>query len=178
MNRRPAHHVTASIRHPREVTRLVSHWTALLIACLCNLGCIEIDGGAVELSWSLRSFDGASVQACPDARIQSVRLCWETLPDGSTSAGGDACRATQRQKFPCGEYSGVTGFDLPPGSTAFWIEPVCTDGEAADAETYQVPPPIVRTVEEGKIVSLNSLLLVVSPPASDCPPAGCTCVRP
>ena len=72
----------------------------------------------------------------------------------------------------------MTGFDLDTGSTAFWIEPICTEGDPAAAGTYQVPPPIVRNVEEGQIVSLNSLLLVVSPPGGECPADGCTCMRP
>jgi hypothetical protein len=139
--------------------------------------CTEINGGAVELSWSLRSFDGASVARCRDVSIEQVRLCWEPVAGGSTSAG-ETCRAALSWTFPCDESSGVTGFDLPPGSTAFWILPVCTDGDPADAGTYEVPPPIVRTVEDGKIVSLNSLLLVVSPPDGDCADGHCTCQRP
>jgi hypothetical protein len=178
MNRPRAHPVLASILHPREVMRIAAVRAALVggfLLAFASPGCIEIDGGAVELSWSLRSFDGDAVDGCGMADIQEVRLCWEHLPDGSVSVGGGSCRSGARRTFPCSEYSGITGFQLDPGATAFWIEPVCDDGEPADAETYQVPPPIVRNVEEGKIVSLNSLLLVVSPPGGECPPAGCTC---
>jgi hypothetical protein len=152
-------------------------WIALALTT-GSIGCIEIDGGAAELSWSLRSFDGASVDSCDEARVDKLRLCWQPLgPDDGGLEPGVRCTPGRRTAFLCEEASGITGFDLEPGSTSFWIEPVCLDGEPPTPGTYQVPPPIVRTVEEGRIVTLNSLLLVVGPPAGECPDAGCTCVR-
>ena len=151
--------------------RIAAQW-GTIAACLSS-GCIEIEGGAAELSWSLRTFEGGRV-GCADAQVDHVRLCWEPITDGSV--GGETCRSGR--SFMCADASGVTGFDLAPGPTAFWIEPICADGQPADAGTYQVPPPIVRSVEEGQIVSLNSLLMVVSLPAGECPAQGCTCMRP
>jgi len=174
MNRRPAHTIHAPIRQTRELTR-IALWLTLTGPWIS--ACIEIDGGAAELSWSLRSQDGASIETCADVRVQLVRLCWGPA-DGQVLGSGQECRSGQRRDFPCGESSGITAFNLEPGPTAFWVEPVCIDGASADAGTYQVPPPIVRNVEEGQIVSLNSLLLVVNPADRACPPVGCTCVRP
>ena len=142
---------------------------ALSAACAA---CIEIDGGAVELSWSLRSFDGERVDSCTDARVDQVRVCWQSV-EGDTSTG--ICEGSQ--SFPCGEENGVSGFEIVPGRAAFWVEPICFDASPADIGSYQVPPPIVRTVEDGKIVTLNSLLIVVTPFGAGCPDAGCTCVR-
>ena len=175
MNRRPAHPVQAPIRSPSRVTRIAAGLAA--VAAVLGPGCVEIEGGAVELSWSLRTFGGSAVESCSDAAIQDIRLCWEPLVDGATTTEGAVCRAGQRRRFSCSESSGVTGFVLQPGATAFWIEPVCEDGAAADSGTYEVPPPIVRTVQEGKIISLSSLLLVVSPLSGGCPAGGCTCER-
>jgi hypothetical protein len=177
MNARRAHPVRAAIRPARPVT-----WIAGMVLTLSGCwisACIDIQGGAAEVSWSLRSQEGESIETCQEVAIRDVRLCWEPLADGSVLGAGGPCRSGRRRNFPCGESSGITAFDLDPGATAFWIEPVCDDGEPAGAGTYQVPPPIVRNVEDGQIVSLNSLLLVVSPPGgeSPCPPAGCTCVR-
>ncbi len=175
MNRRSTEPVQAPIRHPARVSRIAVGLAA--VAAALGTGCVEIDGGAVELSWSLRTFGGSAVESCTEAAIQDIRLCWEPLADGATTTEGAVCRAGQRRRFSCSESSGVTGFDLDPGATAFWIEPVCDDGDAADPGTYEVPPPIVRTVQEGKIISLTSLLLVVSPLTGGCPAAGCTCER-
>lgn len=148
--------------------------TAVIVLALVAGGpaCIEIDGGAVELSWSLRSFDGDRVRNCNAARVDEVRICWQSIDDG-TSTG--VCQGSQ--SFPCGEENGVSGFEIAPGRTAFWVEPICFDGSPAEVGSYQVPPPIVRTVEDGKIVTLDSLLIVVTPFASGCPDTGCTCVR-
>jgi hypothetical protein len=171
---RPAHSLHASIRQGREVTRIAA-FCLTLSGCWIS-GCIEIDGGAAELSWSLRSQEGESVDSCHSALIDDVRLCWEPVEDGSVLGSGGPCRSLHRS-FPCEESSGITAFNLDPGETAFWIEPICDDRRPADAGTYQVPPPIVRNVEDGQIVSLNSLLLVVSPTGDVCPSTGCTCVR-
>lgn len=143
---------------------------------LSAAGCIEIDGGAVELSWSLRDFDGDAVDECADARIDEVEICWQPAV-GDTPSVDVACRPGQRQSFPCSEENGVSGFQIDPGSTAFWAHPICDTGDAASEDTFQAPAPIVRTVEEGQIVTLNSLLLVVSPLSGTCPEAGCTCSR-
>lgn len=150
-----------------------AHIAFLALVAVAAGGCIEIDGGAVELSWSLRSFDGEPVDSCADARIERVRICWQSVADGAVA--GAACEASQ--SFPCEEENGVSGFEIAPGATAFFAEPICVDGEPAATGTYQVPPPIVRSVEEGKIVTLNSLLIVVTPLGESCPDAGCTCVR-
>lgn len=148
--------------------------TSILVALLAvaSAACIEIDGGAVELSWSLRSFDGDRVGSCSKALIEDVRVCWQ--PVSGVGTVDSTCDASQ--SFPCGEENGVSGFEIDPGSTAFWVLPICRDGAPAEEGTYQVPPPIVRTVEDGKIVTLNSLLIVVTP-FEQCSDAGCTCVR-
>lgn len=136
---------------------------------------MDVNGGAVELSWSLRTFEGDSLEACERAGIDSIRLCWLPQTDGGGSGGG-RCRPTQYRAFACADESGVTRFEIPPGPTSLWIEPVCADGLPADPNTYQVPPPIVRTLEEGQVATLSSLLVAVSDNQS-CTGPGCTCQR-
>jgi hypothetical protein len=152
---------------------------AALIAGLGSAGCVQVDGGAVELSWSLRTFEGESITSCGDAAIARVRLCWISLElDGGEAQ--DGCRPQNSREFACGNESGITGFDLPPGRTSLFVQPICLDGSAAREGTYDVPAPIVRTVQEGKVVTLSSLLIVASdhtrPEESRCQPVGCTCV--
>lgn len=144
---------------------------ALCLVTAGATGCVEVEGGAVELSWSLRSFAGESIQACRDARIEEVRLCWTPLEaDGGEVSGG--CRPPNLESFACEAENGVTGFEIPPGRTSLEIQPVCAGGRPAERGTYDVPPPIVRRVREGKVVTLNALLIV----ASTCSDPGCTCV--
>ncbi len=133
--------------------------------------CVAIDGGASELTWSLRTFDGDPVDTCGDAKVDKVRLCWS--PVDSASAG---CRVGNFRDFDCEDQTGVTLFEIEPGRTAFTVEPICADGEPARAGTYQSPPEIVRTVREGEVVSLESLLIVVTDHPDSCG-IECTCVR-
>lgn len=139
---------------------------ALLLLCLALSHCVEIDGGASELSWELRTFDGERV-SCAEAKISEMRLCWTALDDESTG-----CR--QFRTFTCEDLTGVTLFEIDPGPTKLRLEPICTDGQAASSSTYQGPPEIVRSVRDGEVVTLGALLIAVSNERS-CPE--CTCVR-
>lgn len=171
----PAHTLAGALnRDPHGVTRIAA--LCVTIVWCFGSACIDIEGGAAEVSWSLRSFEGVAVETCGETRIEDIRLCWALAEEEGATADPTCDRG--HRDFPCGESSGVTGFQLEPGTTAFWIEPLCVGGEPAVAGTYQVPPPIVRNVEQGEIVSLNSLLLVVSPDEEECPPVGCTCMQP
>jgi hypothetical protein len=144
-------------------TKCSSHLPSLvLLATLA--GCVEIDGGAIELSWTLRTFDGAAVpDSCMDESgrriVEDVRLCWASVAEGESPP--TACPSDTRATFRCPSVHGVTGFEVAEGPTAIWIEPVCTSGEPAASGSFQVPAPIVRDVVDGKVVTLNSLLVVV-----------------
>jgi hypothetical protein len=148
-----------------------------VLLLLCGLGyvsqgiqCVGIDGGASELTWSLRTFEGESSD-CAEARISKVRLCWNAIDSGVSG-----CRPGTLREFGCEEETGVTLFEIPPGSTRFSVEPICQDGQPATVGTYQVPSDIVRTVREGEVVTLDALLIVVTDPDT-CSGENCTCVR-
>jgi hypothetical protein len=147
----------------------------LLLLAMATAGCIDVEGGAAELSWSLRTFegDGLDSDACADLDMDRIRLCWTSLDDAGAASG---CRPGASASWECERGSGVTGFVIPAGRTSFWIEPVCNDGVVARTTTYQAPPPLVRQVFEGQVVTLNSLLLVVTNP-KECQPPECTCDR-
>lgn len=173
MNRGGTRAVESAASRLRKVTQI-----AAFLGVIGCPACIQIEGGAVELSWSLRDFDGDSVGSCSDAGLTGVEVCWAPVGDASVTPPGGPCRPGQRRIFDCGEANGVSRFEIPPGPTAFWIAPICSDGQAADVGTYQVPPPIVRTVEDGKIVTLDSLLIVVGrQDRGQCDTGGCTCAR-
>ncbi len=133
--------------------------------------CVAIDGGASELTWSLRTFAGDPIDACSDARVDKVRLCWSAVDSAATG-----CRPGNFRDFECQDQTGVTLFEIEPGRTAFTIEPICADGQPAREGTFQSPSEIVRTVREGEVVSLESLLIVVTEHPASCG-IECTCVR-
>src|SRR5690606_29778507 len=118
MNRRGRRPGEATVHAPARVT-----WIAAAIAAVGSSACIEIEGGAVELSWSLRSFAGESVGSCEDAFLEEVRVCWQGLGDAG-GAQATTCASARSQAFSCSDETGVSGFEIEPGPTAFWVEPL------------------------------------------------------
>jgi len=123
-------------------------WAAS-VACLAIGACVDINGGAVELSWSLRQQDGSGI-TCAEAQVARIQLCY--TPEG----GGGVADCSN--EWPCTDVRGTTDFDVPPGRYALSIVPVCAQpGQTISAV---VPPPIVRDVTLGDVVQMNALLVV------------------
>lgn len=137
----------------------------VLMAALWS-GCVEINGGAVELNWTLRGFNGENIgdqtERCEMPGVKDVRIVWvhqEGLGTGFS-------------QFPCVDGQGTTPFEIPDGQVAFSTQPVCCDGTPGPAGSYQAPAPIVRAVTLGQVVSLRTLLIEVEPqagPQATCP---------
>jgi len=122
-------------------------WVTLL--CPGVHACTEATGGAVELSWALRSTSDLGIDDCVGGRIERIRLWWQTAETLRFNA------------FPCRDNHGVTAFDLPVGQVALWVSPTCRDGKSAEPDSFVAPPPIVRDVAIGETVTLDAVLLVV-----------------
>lgn len=152
-------------------------WLAI-VQVVSVVACVDVNGGAAELSWTLRDFEGKPISgddpACTITNIGEVRLNWKA----ATSDGDDELIADDSEEFPCIDNRGVTGFDIPPGRQMLWIEPICRE-EMAIIGKYEVPPPIVRTVEEGTVITLDALLIVADPDCT-CPssPTSCPATTP
>lgn len=130
-------------------------------------GCVSVDGGAIELSWSLRTTNG-DVTDCATANVNEMRLFWSVEGADEGSARYDT--------FPCDPPRAATRFEVPPGTASIWLVPICEDGTPAADDTYEAPAPIVRSVIDGEVVTLNALLLVVR--TTDCGEVGqeaCIC---
>jgi hypothetical protein len=146
-------------------------WLALvvLVQAVTSVACDEVNGGAVELSWSVRTFDGARLDDddCrdddPKVHVERIRLAWKAVADGGDGAGMEPDGWAE---FPCSDRRGITEFTVPPGAHLLWIVPVCAD-RAPSTGNYQVPPPIVRAIHEGTVTTLDALLVVAD--ESTCP---------
>lgn len=134
------------------------------VLCLGVHGCTEATGGAVELSWALRSTRDRDIPDCAEGRIGRIRLWW----DSGTS--------TRYIAFPCQDNHGVTAFDLPTGEVALSVTPECADGISADPDTFVAPPPIVRVAAIGETITLDAVLLVLQ--VDDCTTRSCVCMQP
>ncbi len=150
---------------------------------LLGTACVQIDGGAVELAWGLRDF-GGDQNDCASSGVSQVRVCWVGVGEADAGVGPTDCVTVavdggiraQYRDFECIASRGVTRFEVDPGPTAIFIRPLCGDGAVATGP-YQVPPPIVRTVEQGKVVTLNQLQIVATKQDACGPDADllCTC---
>ena len=158
----------------RESCRRVCwHWLVAVVISSSWLGCVQIDGGAIELSWALRDFDGDSAE-CIDMRIDVVTLCWRDAFIG----GPLECDPGSSRDFVCEVEQGATAFEVQTGDQSLWIEVSCSNTSArAERSTYDVPAPIVRTITDGDIITLNSLLVIAARPDSqeNCGDRPCTC---
>ncbi len=150
---------------------------ALLALCLAP-GCLQIDGGAIELSWvvycAAGHTPGSSTSSCSccdrASRLASVQLVVTPLGDGGA---GDVCTGQSSCRFSAGRQSGNTAFFVPPGDYDISVLPLdasgavlggaacLPSGDAGAEPCWQTPAPLRRTVIKGEIVSLGSFLLSV-----------------
>jgi hypothetical protein len=141
---------------------------AVLLAIVCAgsiPSCTEVTGGAVELSWLLRPSNGdenacSEQSCCATAHVVDMRLMW----DVGGVMGSDF--------WPCEDNRAVTGFELPPGEATLWVVPECATGPA-EADAYEAPAPVVRTLVDGEVASLNAVVVQVQ--LANCDSQACIC---
>jgi hypothetical protein len=109
---------------------------------------VEVNGGAVELSWTIQNVRGEG-RRCQDGALGAVQL-HAALVEGGLEYASEA--------WDCDRYHGVTKFEIPEGRWRMDLAVLCGDGAAAQVG---VPDPIVRDVREGEVVQLNALLIVL-----------------
>jgi hypothetical protein len=142
-----------------------------LIALLFSaLGCVSIDGGAVEASWVVVTHDGRGIAdcGCTCPPIAKIRLKLEPI-----GGGGDPCVGRTACQFACNLQSGATRFDIPPGSYAISLVPVgqdgndITNGEVGTCSAGGGVDPVVRDVIKGRVTQLDAMV-VLADCAADC----------
>jgi hypothetical protein len=129
------------------------------VALLCAAwplvhGCGELDGGAVEVSWRLvRSDTAETINDCGVARIDEIELWWEVAVEGADVRHAD--------RFSCDGDRGVSRFDVPVGDVALWLRPACENDVEPAEGSFVTPPPIVRNITEGEVITLDTQLIEV-----------------
>jgi hypothetical protein len=123
--------------------------------------CVEVDGGAVEVSWKVFSPSGGECpedgSRCETGRVGTVQIRAQRVdvPDGGAAA------VAYTRDFPCQAATGSTRFDLPAGRYAVDLVPTpagaCTGGPCR----FTTPPPLVKDVEYGKVAQMGLVLITV-----------------
>jgi hypothetical protein len=143
----------------------------LIVLLFSSLGCVSIDGGAVEASWVVETYgDGRGIAdcgcACPP--IAKVRLQLTPL-----SGDSDPCAGRETCRFSCNQQSGATRFEIPPGSYAMQLVPVGADGNDISpgnpltCGSQSGVDPQVWDVVKGQVTQLNAVLMLATC-AADC----------
>ena len=135
------------------------------------LGCVSIDGGAVEVSWVVVTHGGRTITDCGCTCPPIARVRLQLLP---TSGGGaDPCLGRTSCQFACNVQSGATRFDIPAGNYAMSLVPVDGDGndisngEAGTCSAGAGAGPQVRDVQKGRVTQLPAMVMLADC-AADC----------
>jgi hypothetical protein len=148
---------------------------AVLMSGSTLAGCVNVDGGAVELSWALRTANGKDNVECTRAGdvIADVALCARActvISDGACI--GDVAMV---HSWSCNRRHGSTSFEIVSGRKELWIEVRCASGARADVV---VPEPILRDIADGEVTQLNAVLISVPVDRPACPDPGAAATSP
>ena len=147
--------------------------TALLsLACL-SAACVEIDGGAVEISWVIRSEAGSAITdcGCADPEIAQVRLHLEGVDAagnpivdaaGNPIPGTRPCDGQAQCDFPCARQTGSTPFNIREthGDERYRVSLMAVGADGVDLLQVMRPAPILREVARGQPTEVESMQLV------------------
>lgn len=171
------------LRSAAIIIRPVARVLLLVIGLpIAIAACVQVEGGAIEASWVLRSGDGRAIESCacgvPDiTRVRFTVL--RTDDDGTT--GEDVCAGRRECEFSCDSQRGATPFFIPRGLYAIAVLPIGADGvpvvdgqpvepDAGPAATGRVrlQAPILREVNLGQPTQLEAFAIVVGCDVEDC----------
>jgi hypothetical protein len=131
------------------------------LACL-STACVEINGGAVEISWVIRSEAGSAITdcGCASPSIAKVRLVLTGV--GGAVDGQKPCEGKAQCDFACARQTGATPFNIPEthGSERYDVSIVALGADDGPLLQVQAPAPILREVVRGQPTEVDSMQLV------------------
>lgn len=134
-------------------------------AATAAVSCVQIDGGAVEASWVVRSDDGRAITECRCSNPQIANLRFRLTGVSEAVKGTDPCKGRAACTFSCQRHSGTTPFDIPPGSYLISLVPLDAAGQdlgmaTAERRAVGTPAPVLRDVVTGQPTQLDALAVV------------------
>lgn len=132
---------------------------------LGGLGCVDINGGAVEVAWGLFASDGRAINDCtcavPIAPADSeTPIAYVRLNLVSDSEPADQpCAGTNNCRFACNRKIGATPFMIPPGRYLMSVVAVDANGSDFPAGAVETPPAELRSVVHGQPTELDAFML-------------------
>ena len=134
---------------------------SLSLACL-SAACVEIDGGAVEISWVIRSDTGSAITdcGCASPSIATVRL--KLTGVGGTIEDYQPCAGNAQCDFPCARQTGSTAFNIKEtrGDERYQVSVAAVGNDGTELLQVMTPAPILREVARGQPTEVESMQLV------------------
>lgn len=137
------------------------------LSALVVMGCVRIDGGAVEISWVVRSPEGRAITDCTCAEPVISRVQLNLVGVGGDIAGTTPCDGRPECQFPCQRQTGSTPFEIKPGLAGpeggvpeYLISVTALGVDGATLFGVQAPAPILRSVVQGQPTEVEAFLLV------------------
>ena len=151
----------------------------LSLACLLA-ACVKIDGGAVEISWVIRSKLGSAITDCGCASppIDKVRL--KLVGQGGAIDGATPCAGQAQCDFPCARQTGATAFDIQEtqGDERYLVSIVALGTDGSELPQVMMPAPILREVVRGQPTEIESMQLVADCATACMMNSSGVCARP
>jgi len=137
--------------------------TALLLSLsFLSAACVEIDGGAVEISWVIRSETGSAITdcGCASPSIATVRL--KLTGVGGTIEDYQPCAGNAHCDFPCGRQTGSTPFNIKEthGDERYQVSIAAVGTDGTELLQVMTPAPILREDARGQPTEVESMQLV------------------
>jgi hypothetical protein len=140
------------------------HLRILTIAIGCLVpACVQIDGGAVEVSWVVHANGRAITDcSCADPPIARVRI---NLVGRGGAIGGppplQPCEGRAQCEFSCQRQTGATPFDIKETQPdeKYEVSVVAMDSAGVDLTAVMSPAPILRSVVRGQPTEVEAFLL-------------------
>ena len=134
----------------------------LLLLSSLSTACVEIDGGAVEISWVIRSKAGSAITdcGCASPSISAVRL--DLTGVGGAVDKKKPCAANAQCDFPCARQTGATAFNIPEthGDERYQVAITALGMDGSPLLQVMAPAPILREVVRGQPTEVASMQLV------------------
>src|SRR5262245_52236126 len=117
----------------------------LSLTCLLAT-CVEINGGAVEISWVIRSQAGSAITDCGCASPSIAKVRLKLVGVGGAVDGKAPCAGQAQCDFPCSRQTGSTAFNIQEthGAERYEVSVVAIGTDGSELSQVTAPAPILR----------------------------------